>query len=193
MSPEVVIGWSITIIIALAGWGVASIQSRKNRKLEKANKLADRRFEAYNGFLVKMDSIAQEMNKLPQVMINEMTSSFLSSVMNDNENTDKALISFNEKLVSFVTESLKPVLMMKQELSSLKLVASQQMLTCIQRMDVLTDDLYNEFSECLSAINPQNADSFQSLKSVGQSERLKAFASLYEEITELMRKEIQPL
>ena len=193
MSPEVVIGWSITIIIALAGWGVASIQSRKNRKLEKANKLADRRFEAYNGFLVKMDSIAQEMNKLPQVMINEMTSSFLSSVMNDNENTDKALISFNEKLVSFVTESLKPVLMMKQELSSLKLVASKQMLTCIQRMDVLTDDLYNEFSECLSAINPQNADSFQSLKSVGQSERLKAFASLYEEITELMRKEIQPL
>ncbi len=192
MSPEVIIGWSITIIIALAGWGVASIQSRKNRKLEKANKLADRRFEAYNGFLVKMDSIAQEMNKLPKTMIKEMTSSFLTSVMNDQEDTEKALVSFNEKLVSFVVDSLKPVLIMKQELSSLKLVASQQMLTCIQRMEVLTDDLYNEFSECLSSISPQNADTLQNLKSIGQSERVKAFAALYQEMTELMRKEIQP-
>lgn len=192
MSPEVIIGWSITIIIALAGWGVASIQSRKNRKLEKANKLADRRFEAYNSFLVKMDSIAQEMNKLPQTMIKEMTSSFLTSVMNDHEDTEKALVSFNEKLVSFVVDSLKPVLIMKQELSSLKLVASQQMLTCIQRMEVLTDDLYNEFSECLSSISPQKADTLQNLKSIGQSERVKAFAALYQEMTELMRKEIQP-
>jgi len=192
MSPEVIIGWSITIIIALAGWVVASIQSRRNRRLEKANKLADRRFEAYNGFLVKMDSIAQEMNKLPQTMIKEMTSSFLTSVMNDHEDTEKALVSFNEKLVSFVVDSLKPVLIMKQELSSLKLVASQQMLTCIQRMEVLTDDLYNEFSECLSSISPQKADTLQNLKSIGQSERVKAFAALYQEMTELMRKEIQP-
>lgn len=192
MSPEVIIGWSITIIIALVGWGVASIQSRKNRKLEKANKLADRRFEAYNSFLVKMDIIAQEMNKLPHVILNEMTNSLLSSMMNDHEDTEKALVSFNEKLVSFVVDSLKPVSIMKQELSSLKLVASQQMLTCIQRMEVLTDDLYNEFSECISSIAPQNVDTLQNLKSIGQSERAKAFTALCKEMTELMRKEIQP-
>lgn len=187
MSIESIIGWSV----ALIGWIVAGVQSHKNRKLEKANKLADRRFAAYNSFLNKMDAISGEMNKQPRSIMREMTTTLLSSIMDDNEDTNKAVVSFNEKLVAYVSDSLKPLLMMKQELSSLKLVASDKMLEYIHKMEALTDDLHNEFQLCLSSVSPKNTESFQNLKSMGQSERVKEFAALYEEMTNLMRKEIQ--
>lgn len=191
MENSGILGIIITSIIAIVGWIIVIIQSYKNRRLEKANKLADRRFSAYNSFLNKMDDINGEMEKLPRTMMSEMTTSFLTAVMSENEDANKAVISFNEKLVAYVSDSLKPLLMMKQELSSLKLVASDKMLENIHKMEILTDDLHSEFQTCLSSVSPQNTDSFQNLKSMGQSERAKEFAKLYEEMTNLMRKEIQ--
>lgn len=188
---ESIISWSVTIVIAISGWIVACIQTHRKRKSEQANKLADRRFEAYNNFWRKMDDISEEMNKIPQSIMNEMTTTYLTSVLEDSDNTNEALLSFNQKLITFVTDSLKPMMIMKQELSSLRLVSSEQMNVLIKRMQDLTDDMYNEYYSCLSTVSPNDSNSFQNLKSIGQSQRLKEFTALYNEMTDLMRKEIQ--
>lgn len=181
----------ITIILAVVGWLFAFLQTWKNRKLEKANRLADRRYEAYSDFLRKMDEISAEMNKMPQKIMGEMATSFLMSVLSDSEDPKQAVIAFNERLVSFLSDSLKPMSIMKQELSSLRLVASDEMLGYIQKVQTLTDDLYNDFYSCLSKVSPQDTDSFQNLKSIGQSQRVQDFSTLYHEMTDQMRKEIQ--
>lgn len=186
-----IIGIIVTSIIAVVGWIIAIVQSRKNLKLEKANRLADRRYEAYRDFLKKMDDISAEMNKIPQKIMGEMTTSFIKSAFSDSEDTNQAVIAFNERLVSFLSDSLKPMSIMKQELSSLRLVASDEMLLYIYKMQALTNDLYSDFYSCLSKVSPKETDSFQSLKSVGQSQRVQAFSVLYQEMTDQMRKEIQ--
>lgn len=185
------LGLILTSIFTVVGWIIAFYQSLKKRKLEKANRLADRRYEAYNSFLKKMDEISAEMNKIPQKLMGEMTTSFIGSVLSDSEDPNQAVITFNEQLVSFLSDSLKPMSIMKQELSSLQLVASDEMLVYIQKMQTLTDDLYRDFNSCLSKVSPKDTDSFQNLKSVGQSQRVKDFSTLYLEIKEQMRKEIQ--
>lgn len=191
MDLSSIIGITITSVIAVVGWIIAIAQSRKNRKLEKANRLADRRYEAYSNFLKKMDEISAEMNKIPQKIMGEMTTSFLKSVLSDSEDPNQAVIAFNERLVSFLSDSLKPMSIMKQELSSLRLVASDEMLIYIYKMQALTNDLYSDFYSCLSKVSPKDTDSFQNLKSVGQSQRVLAFSTLYLEMTNQMRKEIQ--
>ena len=187
MDKKDIINWTLIII----GWLIAIIQSYRVRKIDKENKLADRRFSAYSEFLKKMDEISGEMNKIPQKMMSEMTINFLSSLLNKDEDPNKALITYNEKLVSFLSDSLKPMSIVKSELSSLRLVASDEMVACIDKMQTLSDDLYNDFSSCISSVNPNNTESFQNLKSMGQNQRLQEFTKLYTEMTDRMRKEIQ--
>ena len=177
--------------IIIAGWIFAAVQSYRLRQLEKKNRLADRRLSAYSDFLKKMDEISGEMNKIPQKMMSEMSINLLSSLLNKDEDPNKALITYNEKLVSFLSDSLKPVSIVKSELSSLRLVASDEMVACMDKMLILSDDLYNDFSSCISSVNPNNTESFQNLKSMGQNQRLKEFTELYAEMTDRMRKEIQ--
>lgn len=191
MNAEVIIGWGITIIIAIAGWVFGAVQTHKNRKLEKANKLADRRYQAYSSFMSKMDDIAGQMSLQPQVLMKGMTTTFLKEILDDGADANQALLTFNEKLVDFVTDSLKPMLIMKQELSNLRLVASDAMLEKIETLQSLTDDMFCEFQSCLKTVTPSDSSSFQNLKSIGQDERYKQFGTLYEEMTSLMRKEIQ--
>ena len=131
------------------------------------------------------------MSLQPQVLMKGMTTTFLKEILDDGADTNQALLTFNEKLVDFVTDSLKPMLVMKQELSNLRLVASDAMLQKIGALQNLTDDLVCEFQSCLKTVTPSDSSSFQNLKSIGQDERYKQFGTLYEEMTSLMRKEIQ--
>ena len=50
---------------------------------------------------------------------------------------------------------------------------------------------YNDFQNCLSKISPKDANSFKRLETIGKDARWQRFSSLYEEITILMKKEIQ--
>lgn len=185
------IGLIVTIIIAIVGWVFALWQMRQNRKWQKRDKLADRRFEAYSRFLVIADSLSAEMKKSPQKMMGQMLTEFLSSIMAEEDNTEDALIKFNTRLTQYLSTCIEPMCTIKQELSALKLVASPEMLVLIDRLQVLTDDLYNDFHNCLARVDVKNSESFQQLNTMGQDKRYWEYGSLYEELTRRMREEIQ--
>ena len=191
MELNSIIGYVLTALIAIGGWIVAGIQSHKKRKLEKANKLADRRYEAYGGFLKKMDDISAEMNKVPQVLMGEMTIDLLKSILTEKEDPNQALVKYNKSVFALMTDALKPMLIMKQELSSLKLVASDELLVDIQQMQELTDCLYNEFCQSLSNANLQESNAFEAVSKIGQGNRIAEFTALHKKITDQMRNEIQ--
>ena len=52
------------------------------------------------------------------------------------------------------------------------------------------DDLYNETINCLSMISLKDPKSFKALETVGYDNRMLEYKELYEEIVQLMRKEI---
>ena len=185
------VGLIVTILIAVAGWAFAFWQMRQNRKWQQRDKLADRRYEAYNKFLVIADSLSAEMKKSPQKIMGQMVNEFLSSIMADDADTEGALIKFNTELTKYLGTCVEPMCTIKQELSALKLVASTEMLELIDRLQVLTDDLYNDFHNCLAMVNVKNTESFQQLNTIGQDKRFLEYGSLYEELTKRMREEIQ--
>ena len=185
------VGLIVTILIAVAGWAFAIWQMRQNRKWQQRDKLADRRYEAYSKFLVTADSLSAEMKKSPQKIMGQMVKEFLSSIMADDADTEGALIKFNTELTKYLGTCVEPMCTIKQELSALKLVASPEMLELIDRLQFLTDDLYNDFHNCLAMVNVKNTESFQQLNTMGQDKRYWEYGSLYEELTKRMREEIQ--
>ena len=80
---------------------------------------------------------------------------------------------------------------MKQEIAALKLIASPELLVKLDELQNLSEDHYNDFQNCLSKISPKDANSFKPLETIGKDARWQRFSSLYEEITILMKKEIQ--
>lgn len=180
----------ITIIIAIVGWIIAVIEMKKNRNWQRKDAIANRRYEAYSKYLAKIDEISGQMKKAPQEIIGKMQTEFLTSLFKDG-NSDEALIRFNKQLAEYVSNSVEPMSIMKQEISSLKLVASPKMLVLLDELQALTDDLYNDFQNCLSKLNPSDTESFKALETVGKEKRYTRFITLDAEIKKLMREEIQ--
>lgn len=180
----------ITIIIAVVGWIIALIEMRKNRNWQKKDAIANRRYEAYSRYLAKIDEISGQMKKAPQEIIGKMQTELFSSMLKD-DNMDEALIKFNKQLADYISSSVEPMSIMKQEISSLKLVASPKMLVLLNELQALTEDLYNDFQNCLSKLNPSDAESYKALETIGKDKRYERFVPLDAEIKKLMREEIQ--
>ena len=181
----------ITIAIALIGWVLAFIQMYKNRQWQKKDLLANRRYDAYNRFMVQLDSMSSNMKKFPQKMIGEMLGNFILAIHKEGANIDEELIKFNTEVSKFLQSSIEPLYIMKQEIAALKLIASPELLVKLDELQNLSEDHYNDFQNCLSKISPKDANSFKPLETIGKDARWQRFSSLYEEITILMKKEIQ--
>lgn len=57
-------------------------------------------------------------------------------------------------------------------------------------MRALVDDLNNEMQNCLSIISAKDPESFKAMETIGYNNRLLEYEGLYEEIVQLMRKEL---
>lgn len=180
----------ITIIIAIGGWVFALIEAWKNRQWQKKEVLANRKYDAYSKFLMKMDDMSKDMKSSPKDIILNITSNLFLNVMG-GDNAEDAIVKFNTDVIKCMQDSMAPMLTMKQELSSLKLVASPRLITLIDELQALTEDLFNEFQNAMSAASPSDDNCLKDLAKMEHDERYKRFASLYDDITKLMREEIQ--
>ena len=88
----------ITMAIALIGWVLAFIQMYKNRQWQKKDLLANRRYDAYNRFMVQLDSMSSNMKKFPQKMIGETLGNFILAIHKEGADIDEELIKLRIKL-----------------------------------------------------------------------------------------------
>ena len=180
----------ITIIIAIGGWVFAFIEAWKNRQWQKKEVLANRKYESYSKFLMKMDEMSSIMKTSPKEIVGSITTNLLLNVMGGDKPED-AVVKFNTDVIKCMQESMAPMLTMKQELSSLKLVASPRLITLIEELQALTEDLFNEFQNAMSSLSPSDKNCLKDLARMEHDERYIRFASLYDDINKLMREEIQ--
>ena len=181
----------ITIIIAIVGWVFAFWQMYKNRQWQKRDALAERRYVIYSQFLAKVDEMASQMSNAPQKLMRDIYTEFVREIMQEGADADAATVKFSKKLADYVSDSIKPMWVFKQELSGLKLIASDDLLEIIEAMQGLTEDLYNDYQNCLNRLDAKNLESFKELETIGKDNRMERYTFLYTELSRLMREEIQ--
>lgn len=182
----------ITIIIAIIGWTFGFVELFLKRKWQNKDRLATMRQEAYSNFMKKMDAFGKDMNQIPQKMIGSMMSEFLSKILKDNADIEGALIKYNTQVSQLLQNSIEPLSAINQELSALKLVASEKVLVLIEQLKKLTEDLYNDYQIAFTKITPTDIETIKQMPStIGYSERVRIFTSLYDELFKQMRDEIK--
>lgn len=186
--------YMITIAIAAIGWTLAIIQFFVNRKWQKQDYIKKQRYEAYRGFMNKLDSIGTSMRFDPSKnvfsMMSEFQDSILQSVGNDSVDPQISVSSFLHRLLDYTKQSCEPLQEINGEINNIKLIASDALLVKLEELQNLNKDLYNEMMISLNDIGNEKIPSFESLQTVGQQERWNRFQPLQDEILQLMRKEI---
>jgi hypothetical protein len=179
------------IILAFLGWSWGIVQYFINRKLQRKDKLIERRFLAYSNYMKKSDELMKSLRDDPS-MIYGITNDFLKKILTEDESQiDDALLLFNEKLFDFAKKATEPLLILNQELQSLLLVCSNELIPFIEQYRLLASDFNNEFQNILSSISFNEPKVLQEeLTTMGHNNRWKQFELLNNKILQLMRKEI---
>lgn len=106
------------------------------------------------------------------------------------EETNDALIKYNQSLIDMVKEATEPLLIINQEVNSLTLIASDELKEKLKYLKELVTDFNNEMQNCLSMVSATDSSSFKAFETLGYNKRWLEYQGLYEEIVELMRKEL---
>lgn len=185
------IGHIITIVIAVAGWIYGICMQCRNRKLQKRDMIANRKYEKYSRFLVTCDELIAQMNQNPINMVGDTMKRFTVSVMQEDGDSSKAMEQFIDDLSRNLENGMQPLQIMSNEMSALKLDASPTILSMIDEFQALTRDFFNEFHNCLALVSTTDINSTQILGTIGHNERYQRVEVLYKQLREQMRKEIQ--
>jgi hypothetical protein len=115
----------------------------------------------------------------------------MANILSENSDINGALLKYNSELLEYTKKSSQPLQILSQELSTLFLVCSDELLPKIQEYKTLANDLSNNFQMVLNSINPNNSDDMVSkLNTIGHDNRALKLAELNSEIMQIMRKEI---
>lgn len=180
----------ITIGIAIIGWGWAIIQVIYKRKWQKKDALVSRRYDAYFQYMRKCEEISENMRKDPQAIYN-VAQEFVTKILNgNNEESNDAIIEFNQQLLDYLKCSCSLLTIINQELNSLRIIASKELLEKVVEQKNLIIDFSNEMQNCLNKINIKDSNTFRILNTIGQENRWSRLSSLNNEIITVMRKEM---
>lgn len=182
----------ITIGIAILGWTWAIIQFVLTRRNQKLDKILEKRFEVYSTFMSKMDEMNNKMRNDPKLIFgtsNELMGKLLSG---DEDETNKALLKFNDELLEMTKMSVEPLLIVNQELNKLKMVCSNKMLPKIEEYKRLTTDYSDEFQIVLNKLSTKKDldTTAKELGNIGHQDRNLRLMTLWKEIENMMREEI---
>ncbi|MDM1497149.1 hypothetical protein HX063_17430 [Myroides odoratimimus] len=178
--------------LGLLGWLWGVIQFNLNRRYQKKDKVIDKKFEVYSNFMNKMDQMNSEIRNDPNSIIQVVNKLYPEIISGDEERSNNALIKMNEVLLNTVQKSMKPMIIINQELNNLRLVASPKLLPKINEYKILINEFTDEFQQALDFINvssnlEKNAKLIEDINQPTRNDKLKI---LWYDIENLMREEI---
>ncbi|MCD7901693.1 MAG: hypothetical protein LUH22_18100 [Bacteroides sp.] len=179
--------------LAIAGWAWGIIQFFVNRKMQKKDKLIDRKYNAYIGYMKKYEEIINNYRNSNISDLYGIPNDLLYRMISGNpDEIDAALLEFNQKLCNHVKSATEPVLIVKQELNTLRLICSSTLLYKIKELDSLIIEFNQESIRALEAIKTMNPNILSNMQNeFVQNNKWLSFERLNNEIIELMRKEIE--
>ena len=183
-------GLIVTIVLAVAGWAWGVYQFIQKLRWQKKDQLLEWRYEAYNKLMNKLDELNGSMRSNPNLIFGDTASFFKIILGGSTEEINDALIKYNQSLIDMVKEATEPLLIINQEVNSLSLIASEELKEKLKYLKELMVDFNNEMQNCLSMVSAKDPSSFKAFETLGYNKRWFEYQGLYEEIVEMMRKEL---
>lgn len=181
----------VTIIVGILGWIWGIIQTRRLHRTEKQNLIAERRYQAYNSFLLAMSSFNEEMRKDPTKRIVEQLNVFFKRIYANPNDAMQASMDFTTEMLNYLEDATRPLAAISLEIDKLQLVASDSLWKKLSQLKELALDLNTECQQILESISPKDSEDAQKkLNSIGQLERMKSLTALSQEIIKEMKAEI---
>ena len=153
-----------------------SLTTRNNDIIRNRLKIKN---NSQNPKIIKIKNIFGDVNKLLKIVSG-----------GSSEEINKALVEYNQSLINMVKMATEPLLVINQEVNNLLLISSDELREKLTAMKGIVDDYNNEIQNCLSVVSAKDSSSFTQLSTVGHDMRWEDFQRLYEEIVQLMRKEL---
>ena len=181
------------ILVTISGWIIAVLQFVFIFYTNRKEKKRERKIEAYNNYMIKVDKIMHNVSNDPN-QIMESYNDFYKEALNNAGNEEAiniSLMKYNEKLKDIIINATEPMMIIRQELNQLKLISSNELLSKIIEMDKLIIDYSNAVQKSIGASIPNNINStVNELQILTQDERWRSFEKLNNDILYIMRKEV---
>ena len=186
MTKELLLG-----SVAVFGWLWAVAQFFLNRSHQRKDKILDRRYEAYAGYLKKSDELWNAVRNDPE-MTYGITNDFIRIALEgDQGKTNAALLELNQKLYEFTKRSTEPLLIIRQEVSALELICSSVLLEKITELKTLIGQYNSAMQTALGLFNIYDMGPYQAyVQELSANPMWRRFDELNREMLGLMRKEI---
>lgn len=191
----IVIGWAITVCIAIVGWIIAIVQFGKNQKLQKTIERKKMRHDAYGIFLREIDAISKEMSISPMNTIRDISQKYISKILSINyqaENYDtilnECIMEMYNEMWSCIEHASKPLLRISQAIAAVELDATEELMPMLQELKSLIESFNQKWQKALSSF-PKDQQGLQKLSEVGKNDHWTKFESLKQQIIQQMRKE----
>lgn len=192
---SLIIGWVITILIAVVGWGIAIIQAVKNRDLQKSIEQKKMRHEAYRAFVKEMDAVSQEISIMPVKSVMLTMSKCMSDLVaiddkapNHAELEARCISKMYEETWQVIEGIIKPLKHISQAISALEMDATDELMPMLVELKNVVMYIDDDWQKALEAA-PQNNDGLQQLAELARSDMWARYQKLYNQILQQMRKE----
>lgn len=182
---------TILSVIAFLGWFWAVAQFFLNRRLQNKDKILDRRYQAYAGYLQKSDELWRGVRQDPG-MTYGITNDFMRIALEgDEQKTNAALLEFNQKMFEFSKKAMEPLLIIRQEVSTLELICSAALMDKIAELKTLIEQYNAAMQQALGLFNVYDIGPYQAyMENMSADPMWRRFEELNREMLGLMRKEI---
>lgn len=183
MSTELI----ITIIIAVVGWGIAIWQIVANRM----DNFKQRKLEAYKTFLVSLSTVCVKIEQSHEPTTDD---SFFNhtcmELIGNQEERNQSLVELNTCIANFVRERVDILRTFKAEISSLRLIASEEVLSLTTTLQELGDIICGEYEQELCRTHKEGVNTYNKLVAILNNGKRQQYLQLKDSIESQMRKEL---
>lgn len=177
--------------IAFLGWAWAVVQFYLNRRLQSKDKILDRRYQAYDGYLKKSEEMHQSLRMSSIACLGESHDICAKVVSLKIMTEPEAALALNELFQVVIRKATEPLQFLSAEIASLKLICSPKLLQQIEENQRLTLALHLELMSWLPKIDTAEFETLEAMVvSLYQDPRWKRMAELDREMILLMRTEM---
>jgi len=177
--------------IAFVGWLWAVAQFFLNRSHQRKDKILDRRYEAYAGYLKKSDELWNAVRNDPSMTYGISNDFMRIALEGDEAKTNAALLEFNQNMREFVKRATEPLLIIRQEVSSLELICSSALLDKIFELKTLIGQSNSAMQTALGLFSVYDMGPYQAyIQEISANPMWRRFEELNQEMLGMMRNEI---
>ncbi len=195
MNEISIIGFGITITIAIIGWVIAIIQALRNRNLQKEIEQKKLRHDAYRAFLMEMEAVSKEISMTPIKSVMSIMAKCSSNLIridsdaaDSKEKEAQCIENMYNECWQAIDNIIKPIKHISQAIAALELDATDELKPLLRELKDVVMYIDEDWQKALMSTS-KDKEGMEQLAELSRSRKWNRYNMLYEKILAQMRKE----